>query len=173
MNWRGPVMAGGLVLVLLGVGLLAYGAGLVEYPGEDEYQEAEVTFVAENGTELATVDVTVADTRKERIQGLSGVESLPEDSGMLFVTDGETRRTLVMRDMEIPLDMVFVGANGTVTTVHEAPLPPADREELKPYRGVAQWMVELPYGYAEEHGIEPGVRVRVEYADGTTAGATA
>ena len=171
MELRGPAIAGVLVVALLGVGLVAYGAGVVEYPGEDRYDEATVTFYAADGTELAVVDVNVSDTRKQRVQGLSGVERLPEDSGMLFVYDEEGRRTYVMREMEIPLDMIFVAANGSVTVVHEAPVPPEDRDELTPYRGTAQWVIEVPRGYAAEHDVGTGVRVHIEYDDGTTGGA--
>ena len=153
-----------VLAVLAAVGLVAYGMGLVEYPGEDRHDRARVTFVAENGTELASVEARVADTRAERMRGLSDAESRDE-AFMLFVHGEEAEQTYVMRDMDVPLDIVFVDADGVVTTVHGAPVPPDDAGDLTEYEGRAKWVVELPRGFADEHGIEPGVEVRVEFLD--------
>ena len=151
------------LLVLAAAGLVAYDLGHLEYPGEGQHDRALVTFI-DNDTELVTVETRVADTRAQRIQGLSGVES-EADAYMLFVHDREGTYTYVMRDMHVPLDIIFVAANGEVTTIHNAPVPPDDAEELTPYRGEGQWVVEVPQGFAAEHDIEPGVRVDIEYLD--------
>lgn len=149
--------------VLAAAGLVAYGLGLVEYPGEDRYDRARVTFT-DDGTELTSVEMPVADTRAERIQGLSDVESR-ENAFMLFVHDEEDEQAYVMREMDVPLDVVFVDADGEVTAVHGAPVPPEGAEELTQYEGTALWVVEVPRGFAAEHGIEPGVTVDIEYLD--------
>lgn len=150
--------------LLAALGFVAYGLGLVEYPGEDQHDRAVVTFVDENGTELASVETGVADTRSEQVQGLSGAESR-EEAFMLFVHDREANHSYVMRDMAVPLDIIFVGADGEITTVHSAPVPPEDGEDLTSYEGRAKWVVEVPRGFAEAHGIEPGDEVEIEFMD--------
>jgi len=154
-----------VVLAGAGAGLVAYDAGLIELPGEDQHDRARVTFLDENGSVLTTVAVDVADSRKERVRGLSDRDALENGPGMLFVHGGEDERTYVMRDMDFPIDIVFVGSDRRVTEVHPAPVPPADRDQLTPYRGRAKWVVELPHGFAADHGIEPGVRIEIEYLD--------
>jgi uncharacterized membrane protein (UPF0127 family) len=155
------------VAVLL-VAALWYG-GVVELPWEGSHETATVTLVEENGTELATVDADVADTRKERIAGLSGYDSLERGEGMLFVYGDTERRTFVMRGMSFPLDIVFVAGNGTVTKITSAPAPgPNEDGESITRTGQAKYVLEVPRGYAEAAGLAVGDTVDVEF--GTSAG---
>ncbi|WP_423751098.1 DUF192 domain-containing protein [Salinirarus marinus] len=126
----------------------------------DGYERTTVTFVDENGTELAAVQVRVADTLAKRYTGLSDTESLDDGEGMLFVHDSEGTHAYVMRKMDFPLDIVFVDASGTVTAVHHAPLPAGDGG-LKRYRGRGKYVVEVPMGYTNETGIDVGDRMVV------------
>lgn len=112
-----------------------------------------VTFVDANGTELATIGVRVADTRQERRTGLSETESLPEDEGMLFVFPSEGEPTFVMRDMSFPLDMIFVGEDGRITEIYEAPV---EDRPLTGYSATAKWVVEVNRGFTDEHDISVG-----------------
>lgn len=139
-----------LVLVAAGAAVAFHDAG----------ERTTVTFVDEDGSTLATADVAVSDSFPERYTGLSDTESLDPNEGMLFVHPSGGTHTYVMRDMAFPIDIVFVAANGTVTTIHHAELP-ADGEELQGYRGTGKFVVELPYEFTTEHGIEVGDRVRI------------
>lgn len=120
---------------------------------------ATVTFVDEEGGELGTVRVTVADTFQERYTGLSDTESLGPDEGMLFVHDGEAQRTYVMRDMAFPIDIVFVDADRRITAIHHAEV---EERPLTEYQGRAKWVVEVPYEWTVEHGVSVGDRVRID-----------
>ncbi|QSX01031.1 DUF192 domain-containing protein [Haloterrigena alkaliphila] len=118
----------------------------------------------ETGEELATVEVEVADTPKERYTGLSDHESLEAGEGMLFVHDDEGERTYVMREMEFDIDIVFVDADGEITSIEHAraPGPGEDGEELE-YAGTAKWVLEVPRGYANETGMAAGDRIEIDY----------
>jgi len=131
----------------------------VATPGSD-YETTTIVLVDTNGTELATVDAWVADTWPKQYTGLSDTEALDDGQGMLFVFDGEGDRSFVMRDMAFPLDMVFVAANGTITTIHHAPV--ASDGDLTQYTGRAKFVLEVPMGYTNETGVEVGDRIRIE-----------
>lgn len=155
-------------LALAGVALLAAGYVVVaSNPGllpTGEYERTTVTVTDDRtGETLAAVDVRVADTTRKRYVGLSSTESLGTDEGMLFVHDAEGRQAYVMREMAFPLDIVFIGANGTVTQIHHAERPPegTSNTELTRYTGRAQYVLEVPYNYTVEHGIEAGDYVEV------------
>lgn len=154
MNTRAVAVG---VLVVLAVG----GAGAVELGVVgDETATASVTVVDdESGDALATVSVAVADTSAERYTGLSDTDSLDRDEGMLFVHPEEGRHTYVMRDMAFPLDIVFVDGDGTVTTVHHAPVERDD--DLTEYRGRGRYVLEVPRGFADRTGLSVGDRVVV------------
>jgi uncharacterized membrane protein (UPF0127 family) len=145
--------------VLVGAAHLSATTGL----GGDTHESATVTVRAANGDALGTVDVQVADTADERYTGLSDTEALAADEGMLFVFRTEGERAFVMRDMAFPLDIVFVAADGTITAIHEAPLPApgTDESDLTRYRGRAKWVLEVNRNWTDRHGVTVGDRVLV------------
>ena len=66
-----------------------------------------------------TYMVSVARTEEEKEKGLMGVETLPENEGMLFdyTDDPQTEISFWMKDTLIPLDIVFINNQGIVTAV--------------------------------------------------------
>ena len=141
--------------------VLAAVAGAGAYVLLDDTEQTTVTFVDDgNGTELATVTVNVSDTWDERYTGLSDHESLGPNEGMLFVHPREATHGYVMRDMAFPIDIVFVAENGTITTIHHAEVPP-EGEESPTYEGYGKYVVEVPYEFTTEHGIEVGDRAEI------------
>ena len=127
-------------------------------------ENGTVTVDDENGTTLGTVEVRVADTFRERYTGLSNTESLGPNEGMLFVHDEEGEYAYVMRDMAFPIDIVFVDANGTITAIHHAE---TEERPYTEYAGTGKYVLEVPYEWTTEHGVEVGDRVRIEWANGT------
>jgi uncharacterized membrane protein (UPF0127 family) len=152
-----------LAVAIVGVAAL-YMGGLGPFaPAEGDYERTTVTVLDDDGDELATVDVRVADTHPKRVVGLSNTESLSNDEGMLFVHDSAGNYGYVMRDMAFPIDIIFIAPNGTITTIHHAPVEPnASGSELTQYRGYGRYVLEVPYGYTNETGIETGHTVRIE-----------
>ena len=147
-----------LVLTLLLAGVLVFMPGLLV---TGEYERTTVTAYDANGTELATVDVRVADTYPKRYVGLSDTESLGANEGMLFVHSGTDEHAYVMREMDFPLDIVFVAANGTITRVHRAELPSDGSDDLRRYRGTGKYVLEVPYGYTKRTGVDEGDRIAI------------
>jgi hypothetical protein len=162
MRSRTAVAAIAVVLLVAVGGAFALGVTSVPGSGGGDYEWRTVTLADEDGTTLATVRVRIADTAMKRYTGLSETSSLGADEGMLFVHDGTGEHTYVMRRMEFPLDIVFVDANGTITTIHHAPVPEATpSEDLVRYSGRAKYVLEVPRGYTEEHGVDVGDRLIV------------
>mgnify|MGYP000047143883 CR=1 FL=1 len=152
-----------VVCLLVVAGCAGFPGGGASAPGTaTEAGNATQVFVAdEDGTELGNVTVEVADTQSERYTGLSEHESLGPNEGMLFVYDSEASHAYVMRSMAFPIDIVYVGANGRITSIHHAPVE-EDNEDLTRYRGVGRWVLEVPYDWTTEHGVEVGDRIRIE-----------
>lgn len=101
---------------------------------------------------------SVAESDYERYIGLSETEELASDSGMLFVYRNQAPRTFVMRGMEYPLDMIFVGEDRRIRRIARAhveqPGEPSNR-----YRGQAKWVLEVPLGWSRARGVRRGDRV--------------
>ena len=117
----------------------------------------------EIGGAAFTVDLAI--TQEERSQGLSGRPSLDAGMGMLFVFEEPALLRFWMRDMNFPLDMVWIGSDCTVVDVTQnAPVPPEDQAayQLPLYspRSPAQYVLELNAGEAGARGIGLGSVVR-------------
>ena len=167
---------GGFAVALLAVVLVAtaLSVGMLPRPlAADSQSETEiagpaatVTIYDENGTVLGVVNASVAATSEERYTGLSPYESLANGSGKLFVYDEASDHAFVMRKMDFPLDIVFIGADGRITEIHEAPVPSeTEGDDLEQYEGYGQWVLEVPRGWMAAQGIEDGDRVEIEYRD--------
>lgn len=110
----------------------------------------------------ATLRLQVARTEEQRERGLMGVTHLPARTGMLFVFERDEPVAFWMKDTIIPLDMVFVGADGLVRRVYAnvqmvSPALPDSKIPLE--RGTAKFVIELPAGEASRDGLRPGARV--------------
>ena len=84
--------------------------------------------------------------------------SLPEDAAMLFVFDREDYLVFWMKDTLIPLDLVFVRADGTVSRIHEDARPNDLTEILS--EGPIAAVLEINAGRTRELGIGVGSRLR-------------
>ncbi|PSQ54683.1 DUF192 domain-containing protein [Halobacteriales archaeon SW_8_68_21] len=143
-------------LVLVGLAVAATNPALL-ITGYDTTAVEAVD--GDTGESLATVDVRVADGVVKQYVGLSATEELPEGEGMLFVHDETAERAYVMRDMAFPLDIVFADANGTVTRIREA--EPESRP-LTRYEGTGRYVLEVPRGWSDRHGVDSGDRLVIE-----------
>jgi len=100
--------------------------------------------------------VEVADSAEERAQGLMRRESLPEDTGMLFVWPEDTESGFWMKDTLVPLSIAFVDAGGTIVDIQDmAPLDETLHYSASPYR----YAIEAGQGWFAENGIAVGDRV--------------
>jgi uncharacterized membrane protein (UPF0127 family) len=131
-------------------------------PTPSRYEHAVVTAIDRNGTELGEVRAAVADTPEKRYIGLSDTEVLPDDRGMLFTYVSESNHTYVMREMDFGIDIVYIGHDGVVTTIHHAPKPPLgeDGNEFR-YPGRGQYVLEVNLHWTTRHGIEEGDRIEI------------
>ncbi len=113
--------------------------------------------------EGAIFDVELAVTRGQRATGLMGREHLGDREGMLFIYEVEGLPRFGMRGMEIPLDMVWIDADGVVAGV-TANVPPAlegtSREVYSPPRPIL-YVLEINAGLAESVGIRAGSQARL------------
>lgn len=117
-----------------------------------------VTFPEAPGAPRVAVEIAATERARER--GLMFRVKLPDDQGMIFDFDDSARRQFWMRNTCIPLDMLFIAADGRITGVLEQ-VPPLDESP----RGVpcpVSHVLEVNAGWTRAHGIRPGQHVRIE-----------
>jgi len=98
--------------------------------------------------------VEVVDTPEKRAEGLMFRQSLAPDAGMLFDFKETREVSFWMRNTFIPLDMVFIAADGTVESIH-VNARPHDPTSI-PSGAPVQYVLEIPGGRSAEIGLKPG-----------------
>jgi uncharacterized membrane protein (UPF0127 family) len=101
--------------------------------------------------------VEVADTEASRARGLMFRKSIAPDSGMLFDFKTPQEVAFWMKNTLVPLDMLFVAANGRVLSVARN-APPLSETPI-PSGGEVLFVIEIAGGRAAQIGAEPGDRV--------------
>lgn len=108
--------------------------------------------------------VELALTPEEQRQGLMYRRELAEDAGMLFFYPACARAAFWMKNTYIPLDMIFIRANGVIGHIAEntTPLSEATISSNGPVKGV----LEVIGGTAKRLGIAAGDRVEHPFFGG-------
>jgi uncharacterized protein len=113
-----------------------------------------LTIHSSNGDHRFTVDVAATDEEQQR--GLMFVRSLPGDRGMIFPYDPPQNVGFWMKNTLIPLDMIFIRADGSIARIATA--KPLDETPVPAGEAVAA-VLELRGGRAAELGVREGDRV--------------
>ena len=71
----------------------------------------------------AAIRVEIADDPAERAQGLMNRDELAPMTGMLFIYETPRPASFWMKNTLIPLDMVFMDAQGTIRHIHPSAVP--------------------------------------------------
>lgn len=112
----------------------------------------------------ADLHLEVARTPAQREYGLMNRTSLPPHTGMIFVFPQDDSVAFWMKNTLVPLDMIFVGADGTVRLVdaNVATVPPATPDGQIPLEnGKGMYVIELAAGEAAQDGIVAGIRLNL------------
>ena len=149
--------------VLLSLALLTSALGLASpqrpalaQAASDQSAALEpLEIISSNGRHAFSVEVMRTDA--ERAKGLMFRRFLPADRGMLFDFKTEQPVMMWMKNTYIPLDMVFISRNGTVTHVAENAEPLSER--IISSNGAAFAVLEINGGAAARLGIKQGDHV--------------
>lgn len=111
----------------------------------------------------------VARTEVQREHGLMDRKTLAAHTGMLFVFDTDQQVAFWMKDTLVPLDMVFIAADGRVRRVFaNVPVvaPSLGDDRIPRESAAARYVIELPANEAAEDGIAAGVQLDLHAAPG-------
>ena len=100
------------------------------------------------------IDIEVAESKEDKAQGLMHRSSLPDNGGMLFVNAAPREIIMWMKNTLIPLDMVFIRADGVVHRIEAGTEPYS--ETIIRSNGDVLGVLELNAGTAQRLGLKPG-----------------
>ncbi|MBU3964157.1 DUF192 domain-containing protein [Patescibacteria group bacterium] len=102
-------------------------------------------------------EVEVAETAEQRTKGLMGRSDLPENKGMLFVFQEQGGHGFWMKNMMIPIDIVWMDKDLKITHI-EHNVMPCDSDPCPVYKPnlLSQYVLEIKAGLAQELDIKIG-----------------
>jgi len=151
-------------LPLLIVVLLVIAAGAMAYkhymPYTKHYLENQVVGVVIGDV---GVDVHVANTEVSREQGLSGVTELGAKEGLLMIFDKPDYYAIWMKEMNFPLDVIWIDNNLRIVDITESILPESYPSIFEP-KEPARMALEVNARFAATYHIKVGDTVRINEA---------
>lgn len=111
-----------------------------------------------------SLHVLVADNIKHWIKGLGGRKDLGEYDGMIFLFPTAAQHVFVMRDMQFPIDIIWIKDNRIVDMAPNVLLDPANTEaDLIPYaaRDISSSVLELKVGSVDNWHLKIGDKVEI------------
>lgn len=161
-----------IVLVLVFAALLVMSCSSQQAPHQEKPMPIK-NIMPMNISNLPTVcvkshciDVELAITEKQQEEGLMNRTDLPKDSGMLFIFNEEDYHAFWMKNTLIPLDMVWIDAEGRVVYYYKDARPcpkngtcPAIVPDRK-----AIYVLEADAGYIDSINLSIGdvMRIRIQ-----------
>jgi uncharacterized protein len=137
--------------------LLGIGTGVAIWQGETREQ-----IRLQTSTNEYILHVDFVKTPEDQAKGLMGIDHLYDDEGMLFSYRSPRHLAFWMKNMLIPIDMLFIGSDFKVKHI-EREVPPCPEEANKcpiyfpPER--VQYVLEVVSGYSEKYDVKIGDRL--------------
>jgi uncharacterized membrane protein (UPF0127 family) len=136
-------------LLVLFVGLFAAAAAIGAAPALPHS-----TLVVDTPRGPVRLTVELARDETSRMRGLMYRTHLDANAGMLFEFENDAFRTFWMKNTALPLDMVFIRADGTISSIAANATPMSEKviSSQEPVRAV----LEINGGRAAALNIRPG-----------------
>ena len=105
----------------------------------------------------------IADTPQLRSKGLMFENSMPIEQGMIFYFENERFPQFWMKDMQFPLDILFVNKDNIITYMVKY-VPPCRKEPCDLYRSTrkADKVIEINAGLSDKLNIHVGDSVLIK-----------
>lgn len=157
---RAAICVALFAVAIAGLPSLFQKTGLFQFapPAYAKMRQDKLTIEPAGGGAAHTFDIEVASSDQEKRLGLMYRTAIGASEGMLFPYMDEHEISMWMHNTYIPLDMVFIRLDGTITRIEERAEPLSDRV-IASGAAVAA-VLELQGGTAARLGIKPGDKVR-------------
>lgn len=123
--------------------------------GVERFEVATLEIRTRTGSHWFTVEL--ARTARQHARGLMFRRRLAPDTGMLFLYRTTQPVTMWMKNTFVPLDMLFVAADGRIVRIAQRTVPHSI--QTIPSGGPVSAVLEVNGGTAERLGIRTGDRI--------------
>jgi uncharacterized membrane protein (UPF0127 family) len=121
-----------------------------------KFRKSNVTIISSG--QIFTFNIELAEDSKQHALGLMYRQKLAPDAGMLFDYKTPHRISMWMKNTFIPLDMIFIAADGRIVNIAERTIPKSTTV-ISSHENVKA-VLEVNSGTVAKLGIKPGDLVR-------------
>ncbi|MDR2792064.1 MAG: DUF192 domain-containing protein [Treponema sp.] len=122
------------------------------------FKTMELSIITASGSAVP-ISVEIAETEKERQQGLMFRKKLEDGKGMIFLFEKDQIMSFWMKNTRIPLSVAFISSGGRITEIRN--MEPQSLLAVTSERS-CRYALEVPQGWFTRAGIGIGDRVAVE-----------
>lgn len=107
------------------------------------------------------ISLIVVDSAEAREKGLSGKESLPENTGMFFVFDKPSQYEFWMKDMKFPIDIIWLDASFKIIHIESNVSPDTYPNTFKP-ESDSLYVLETDAHFTEKNNLKVGDTLNID-----------
>lgn len=112
----------------------------------------------------------IAIKSEDRTRGLSGTEKLEPEEGMIFQFPARGVEAFWMKDMQFPLDMIWIDEGKVIDITADIPAPPPGTPDssltIYPSSAPVTHVLEVNAGWAAANNITTGAAVSIVWPEG-------
>lgn len=101
--------------------------------------------------------VQLATTDEARIRGLSGVDTIDANGGLLMIFPNDAKWGIWMKDMKVPLDIIWMNNDKKVIYIVKDALQDLGTSKTFHPDDPARYVLEVPAGMVKNAGIKIGL----------------
>ncbi|MDR0496725.1 MAG: DUF192 domain-containing protein [Treponema sp.] len=124
----------------------------------EKFEKRELIIESRGGRVLVMAEI--AGTPKQREQGLMNREELKDGEGMLFIFEKDQVLSFWMKNTLIPLSIAYIASDGRILEMYD--MQPGNLDSVRSSRS-ARYALEVPQGWFNRAGIEPGDRLIINF----------
>ena len=124
-------------------------------------QKTHVTFYPKQ-IEPVTIECEIAKTLSEKMKGLMNRDHLPQNNGMLFQFAYPNIRFFWMKNVKIPLDIIFVNRKMEIIKIYEAPIETGFFYKQYWSHGFCRYIIECNMGFCKKNNIQKDTKIMIK-----------
>lgn len=129
----------------------------------DFFPQYQKTTTSINGFKVL---LAIASTHEQKVKGLSGLEKLDENEGMLFLFNEPSKQGFWMNEMNFPIDIIWLDSKGSVSHIEKSLQPCKPFVACPVYNPQVDtlYVIELKSGFSNDHSIKNGMMINFSLA---------
>ena len=135
--------------------ILVVVAGFLLINNDSYHSPSHIKYIKIAGQDIK---VELAITPAQQEQGLSGRNELKENEGMLFAFPQPGKYYFWMKDMNFPIDMIWIGKDMRIIYIKKDARPESYPETYGPGKD-AKYILEVVSGFSEKNNLKEDNKV--------------